>query len=336
MPPTNQPNASEDEPDDERRTFLKTIGGTAAAATTLAGTVSAEQTGADTVPLTHGVAAGDVTATTAVVWARAADEGVLHVEFSVDDSFDSAREQRTTVDSTTDYTGTIRLSGLQSGTRYHYRAWATNRNESASDAPASAPTGTFVTPPKETDAAPVTFAWTGDTWGYGTNPIEPPFTGLQTIADLDPEFFLYLGDTIYADADTPAGKITDNTPPGEALDIYRGKYKEMRDPPAEIADRSNLMRLLESTSVYTVWDDHEVINNFAGPIEPLMPEGRRAFEEYWPLDRGGRGKGYEHRLYDSFRWGEHMELFILDTRQYRDPKSTSIRRRYSVRSNSPG
>ncbi|MFC7156938.1 alkaline phosphatase D family protein [Halomarina halobia] len=319
---------SSDEPEADRRTFLRAVGGTAAATAGLSGTASAtDRPGAgrtDTVPITHGVASGDVTARTAVVWARAADEATLHVEFGPDESFSTSRRKRTTVDSSTDFTGQIRLTGLQPATRYHYRVWATSAGGSdganAASAPESAVTGTFVTAPARNEAGGVSFAWSGDTWGYGDDPVEPPYPGLRTIAERQPDFFLYLGDTIYADANTPAGKITENTPIEDALDIYRGKYREMRDPPAEVAERTNLRMLLEATSVYSVWDDHEVINNFAGPIEPLMPEGRRAFLEYWPLDRAGSGgSGDPNRLYGSFRWGEHLELFVIDTRQYRDP-----------------
>lgn len=384
-------------PDDDRRSLLQTIGGTAVAAATLPEAVVAgdrtdhedrPRTGSDLVPITHGVASGDVTARTAAIWARAAETATVHVEFGPDSSFDRSRRERTAVDATTDFTGQIRLTELEPGTRYYYRVWATNvgadgekerdagsrdRGEDRSGesrtggeaggpgkrdragenshdgrrrqrgtnprgddhpsktpgpVPDDAPTGTFVTAPAPNEGGAVSFAWSGDTWGYGNDPIEPPYPGLETIADAQPDFFLYLGDTIYADAETPAGKITRDTELDDALEIYRGKYKEMRDPPADVAERTHLRTLLESTSVYSVWDDHEVINNFAGPIEPLMPFGRRAFREYWPLDRGGRERGHgrgrgrnrdDNRLYGSFQWGRHLELFVLDTRQYRDP-----------------
>lgn len=322
-------------PNDDRRTFLQVIG-TAATAAGLVGTgmtepaSSAPEENSDnsaTVPLTHGVATGDVTASTAVVWTRAKEDAIVWVEYSPDQSFDSAKQDRTEVDGETDFTGKVRLTSLQSGTRYHYRVWATapetggeEKDAATEEAPDSAITGTFVTPPKPTEEGAVTFAWSGDTWGYGDDPVEPPYPGLKTIADQQPDFFLYHGDTIYADAKTPAGKITEDTPVEDALEIYRNKYKEMRDPPSEVAQRTNLMTLLESTSVYTIWDDHEVINNFAGPIEPLMPAGRQAFQEYWPINRDGSSQsGDPNRLYDSFRWGKHLELFIIDTRQYRDP-----------------
>ncbi|WP_049923989.1 alkaline phosphatase D family protein [Halopiger djelfimassiliensis] len=373
----------------QRRAFLQRVGlvatssglvGTAAGSDEDETTPADDEAGSDettpqrldgTVSLTHGVAAGDVTATTAVVWARAASEATIHVAYSDDPSEDDRGYDRLSVDGETDHTGHLRLEGLEPGTRYRYYVWATDgettyrtlddwadgadaqertgtsalsdgepnggdsaerpdtdgrptdRSSAAPDAdaiPDAVEHGTFVTAPAPDDDAGVTFAWSGDTWGYGNDPVEPPFPGLRTIAEREPDFFLYHGDTIYADAKTPAGKITDNTPIDDALGIYRDKYKEMRDPPSEIAPRTNLQELLESTSVYTVWDDHEVVNDFAGPVEPLMPAGRRAFREYWPLDRDDDARpGASNRFYDSFRWGSHVELFIIDTRQYRDP-----------------
>jgi alkaline phosphatase D len=78
--------------------------------------------------------------------------------------------------------------------------------------------------------------------------------------------------------------------------------------------------LLAATSVYAVWDDHEVKNDFAGPTEPLMPLGRQAFFDYFPFRRNVEEP---QRLYRSFRWGKHLELFFLDTRQYRSPNLQS-------------
>ncbi|WP_306057383.1 alkaline phosphatase D family protein [Natronococcus wangiae] len=357
-------NATErDESTGGRRTFLRAIGAaatTAGLAGSAAGAAGSDDNDDGFVPLTHGVAAGDVTATTAIVWTRAERDATLHVAYGAEGSDDESGYERTTVDGETDYAGQVRLQELASGTRYRYYVWATPRRDREGDergrqgdrdVPPASPdaadridldlpesdegeraeltadaiadeieSGTFVTAPSPTDEKRVTFAWSGDTWGYGDDPVEPPFPGLRTIAEREPDFFLYHGDTIYADARTPAGKVTENTPIDEALEIYRAKYKEMRDPPAAVAERTNLRELLESTSVYTVWDDHEVINNFAGPIEPLMPEGRRAFREYWPLDRDEDSPpGESNTFYDSFRWGKHVELFLIDTRQYRDP-----------------
>ena len=70
------------------------------------------------------------------------------------------------------------------------------------------------------------------------------------------------------------------------------------------------------TPTYAIWDDHEVRNDFAGPTEPLMPAGRQAFIDYWPLMPPADDPT---RLYRRVRWGRLLEVFILDTRQYRSP-----------------
>jgi alkaline phosphatase D len=76
-----------------------------------------------------------------------------------------------------------------------------------------------------------------------------------------------------------------------------------------------------------VWDDHEVINDFGpatdiGTVPPyipgmhLMPPGLQAFLDYTPI---ASAEQTPDRLYRSFRWGKNVEVFVLDTRQYRDP-----------------
>jgi alkaline phosphatase D len=79
-----------------------------------------------------------------------------------------------------------------------------------------------------------------------------------------------------------------------------------------------VQQFLASVPVYTVWDDHEVQNNFAGPYEPRMPIGRQALFEYWPIQTASDDP---HRLYRSVRAGTGVEIFILDTRQYRSRNS---------------
>ena len=64
--------------------------------------------------------------------------------------------------------------------------------------------------------------------------------------------------------------------------------------------------------MYAIWDDHEVKNDFAGPSEPLMPVGRQAFLDYWPIPPP---PDEPTRLYRKVRWGKLLEVFILDTRQ---------------------
>jgi alkaline phosphatase D len=92
---------------------------------------------------------------------------------------------------------------------------------------------------------------------------------------------------------------------------FRAKHRYYREDPAAAA-------FYATTPVFAIWDDHEVRNDFAGPSEPLMPIGRQAFLEYWPILPPAEEPG---RLYRRVRWGRLLEVFILDTRQYRSPNA---------------
>jgi alkaline phosphatase D len=121
-------------------------------------------------------------------------------------------------------------------------------------------------------------------------------------------FFLFLGDTVYADGLCPS-------PPNEpgadfraaTLDEYRARHRDQRAAEA-------LRRFLETTPVYAIWDDHEVRNDFSGPFDDRMPIGRQALREYWPIRVAVDD---QDRLYRTVRAGTDLEMFILDTRQYR-------------------
>jgi alkaline phosphatase D len=121
-----------------------------------------------------------------------------------------------------------------------------------------------------------------------------------------------VGDTVYADVPcdkpgvAPGGEFRART-----LGQYRARHRHQRED-------GPLQALLRGTSVYTIWDDHEVRNDFAGTAEPLMPLGRQALLEYWPIAPPPEEPG---RLYRRFRWGRLLEIFILDTRQYRSPNA---------------
>ena len=70
--------------------------------------------------VTHGVVVGDVTARSAVLWARADRDATLNVRLS------GGRHrpvERVRVRATDDFTGQVPLEGLRAGTRYAYRVW---------------------------------------------------------------------------------------------------------------------------------------------------------------------------------------------------------------------
>ncbi len=221
-----------------------------------------------------------------------------------------ARSPLFTTGQESDFTLTIPLEGLTPATRYRlYVSVGTKGREGTSTEARVAARGEFTTLPDAKIHAPVTFAWSGDLGGQGRcrrGAAGYPIFDVMRAQQLS--FFLFLGDTVYADGLCPS-------PPNEpgadfraaTLDEYRARHRDQRAAEA-------LRRFLETTPVYAIWDDHEVRNDFSGPFDDRMPIGRQALREYWPIRVAVDD---QDRLYRTVRAGTDLEMFILDTRQYR-------------------
>jgi alkaline phosphatase D len=279
------------------------------------GAVAAARTaGHDAPAITHGVVVGDVTARSAVLWARGDREGTVKVHLS---GGRHDRVERLRFRAADDYTGQILLTGLKPETTYRYKLGSTR--------------GSFETAPEDDDPERVRLAFGGDVAGQNVcRDAGEGFPIMDTIRRLRPDVFVGLGDMIYADnACDPVGRYGNAQVPGgfgPATDLA-GFWAHWRYNRADGASQ----RLLASTSYVGVWDDHEVVNDFgplsdsrsAPPYTPgvhLLPIGLDAFIDYTPI---AIAPNTPKRLYRSLRWGRHLELFVLDTRQYRDANSAS-------------
>jgi alkaline phosphatase D len=246
------------------------------------------------VVFSYGVASGDVRPDGAVLWTRADRDVELTIEVATDEAFEQVVvEQEVEAEEGADFTAKAEVTGLDAAQDYYYRFV---RGDSVSD------TGKFSTAPAQNAAAKVRFAFSGDadsTVGAdGTREFD--FKVLDAIRVEQPDFFLFFGDTIYADSGAGAKAAT--------IDEYRGKYKESREI-------ERMRQVLADIPIYTIWDDHEVENDFAGTtVDPqLLANGRQAFREYMPV----RGDDTPEVLYRTFRWGSAVELIILDERSFR-------------------
>jgi alkaline phosphatase D len=242
-----------------------------------------------------GVASGEATADSIVLWTQTNRDGEVTVEVGPDDRFDVARLVPAQVDKDT---GVVRaeVAELDAGDRYFYRFVVDG---------AASETGTFVTAPAENETRPLRFVIGGDSDGRRTPDGAPAWNEFEVLAAAaaeDADYFLYVGDTVYADRE----------PVARTLEEYRAKYRENRSYIA-------LRQLMASTATYAIWDDHEVQNDFAGRAvdAALLAAGRRAFGDYMPLGADG-----DAPLYRSFRLGRDVELIILDTRMYRSAPAT--------------
>ena len=230
---------------------------------------------------------GDVTPDGAMVWLRAEPGSRVFLQYGKDPSLgDLSSIGPFSVEKNADNTALIRLENLEPATAYYYRAAVADKQPGY--------VARFITAPKPQDPAIVSFCFSGD-----TRESYQPFTVMDVIRARRPDFFLHLGDTIYADRGGTAHRLSD----------FWAKYRANR------ADAWSQFCLAE-TSAYVVWDDHEVEDNYL-PGNPLASAGRKAFLDYWPIRRH---PDEPERIYRSFRWGQALELFLLDVRQYRDPK----------------
>src|SRR3989442_15382462 len=92
-------------------------------------------TASDHVTFTHGVASGDVTQSSAVLWTRIDEETPIKIEVSTDREFHKLDFQDTIyVSASSDFTAKAIATSLEPGTQYYYR-W--RHGNSVSD------TGTF-------------------------------------------------------------------------------------------------------------------------------------------------------------------------------------------------
>lgn len=245
--------------------------------------------------LSLGYISGDVRSDSALVWLRADAGSRVVLQYSKAPSleqFQSAPARA--VDGGADHSAIFALDGLEPATRYYYRGAVAGRTPG--------PLASFLTAPRTDDNAKVSFCFSGDTrQGY------KPFTVMNAVRAQQPDFFLHLGDTIYADRNGSA----------RTLPEFWDKYRINRDDAAS-------QSCFAETSVYVVWDDHEVADDYM-PDHPLAPIGRKAFLDYWPIRRP---VSEPEQIYRAVRWGRAVDLIVLDPRQYRaQDRSTMLGRR---------
>ena len=152
------------------------------------------------------------------------------------------------------------------------------------------------------------------------------FSAYRRIAEERPDLVIFLGDYIYEYNNK--GKRAEgrprlhNLPEAEDLAGYRNRYALYRTDP-------DLQALHACAPCLMTFDDHEVENDYAGPYSehPEVSQARflqrraaayQAYFEAMPLRRRSRPVGPDMRLYDRFRFGDLVQMPILDGRQYRD------------------
>jgi alkaline phosphatase D len=278
-------------------------------------------------PFAYGVASGDMTSTSAILWTRTPDVADLAAELSTTSTFDQISvlpSVRTSPN--TDFTVKVTASGLTPGTLYYYRFRSGDKVSG---------TGSFRTAYAPDQDMPVTIAFTGDAhWAW------KPYPLLAGLVKEPLDTFIFLGDLIYESRNLETGK--NGTIAAESLDDFRWKYRENREPRLGSATGMLPMRdLYEHFGQYSVFDNHETalskqtgapayITGGAQVGDQFInaTEGFRnriqAYSEYQPVDdtavmgTGDARLDGTQQFYREVSWGKNVELFVLDDRSYRD------------------
>ncbi len=252
--------------------------------------------GAAASPFPQGVAS-HATHNSVILWARYPEGGPLTYQVSTKRDFSTiTKKGRTAADADNDFAAQLVVSGLKPATNYFFRFRA--KDDQAK--------GRFRTLPSPTKNSTFDFAVSGDSDIYWTHPPEPqdePFALLRRIKETNPDFFIYLGDTIYSDSEAAT---EEGVPVALTLEEKWEKYRRNRV--------SATKALLGAMSVWAQWDDHEVINDYDGAVlaqtDPaLLQAGQQAFFDYFPIPSGPT-----YRMVDV---GSQADFFVLDERTFR-------------------
>jgi 3-phytase/alkaline phosphatase D len=269
------------------------------------------------------IAVGDVIGGNAAIIVTAANgTGSVTVTVARDAAFTKIVSTQTVSVTDPQVPGKIFVSDLVIGRRYYARVTDGSATRTATFVTGATPIGI------EGPTVGVRFGVSGDWRGdVGI------FNAILNVDDRNLDFFVKLGDTIYADVPSPA------VPNGHAqtLSEFRAKHVENYaanhgiDPWGDLA---------ASTATFSMIDDHEVTNDFAGGVydpvngwyneSPLYTNGLQAFVEHnaifpgnYPFVGDARVNG-RPMLYRSFQWGADAAAFMLDTRSFRDAELAPV------------
>lgn len=265
--------------------------------------------------LPNGIAAGDVTQSSAVLWGRTDTLGAMTFEIATDPAFTGIFASTIVSVANPFVPAKWDLGGLAPGSTYFYRA---------RDAAGAIENGTFKTASAPGARNGLRFGVSGDWRGELA-----PYPAVKNVPTAGLSFFVKNGDTIYAERYSGPAQPTAAT-----LPEYRDRHNEV------LSQRNGLNTwkdVRSSTAIFATIDDHEVVNDFSGgqPVGGAFyndtqryKDGLQAFREYMPIrENNYTGTGSARfdgkpNLYRSQSFGSDAALFITDARSFRDPGLT--------------
>jgi alkaline phosphatase D len=301
-----------------RRGFLKMSAAAGAGVVTATEVTSASAWFGDT-PFTLGVASGDPTPHSVVLWTRLAPDPTngggmpglpVLVRWRVATDHRLRRVVRHGLAIAWPWLAHsvhVEVDGLDPDRWYFYQF---------SVGPYESPLGrTRTVPRRDAMVAEFRFAFAScQDWQNGF------YTAYRHLAEEDLDLVVHLGDYIYESGPNPFGLRQHDGPELESLASYRNRYALYRTDP-------HLQAAHAAFPWLTVPDDHEVDNNYAGAISqenaptltflPRRANAYRAYYEHMPVSDRLFPMGPSIRAYRGLTFGRLVRFNALDTRQYR-------------------
>ena len=278
-------------------------------------------------PFALGTASGDPDGSSVVLWTRLRTDPLdpepfsttdMHVaiDVSVDESFETLVHSELH-DARADHDHSVHaiVDGLDADTWYWYRMRLGDHR--------SRPARTRTLP--DSGHAPLRLGFSScQNWESGG------YAAHRHLAADDLDLFVWLGDYIYEYGPGNGGVVGSaglrqhTTPEVTDLAGYRQRYALYKSDPA-------LQSHHETRPWIITWDDHELDNDHAGSTsedgqdeQTFLARRRAAHQAWWenmPV-RLGPPRADVFEIYRTLRWGELVDLHMLDGRQYRDPQPT--------------
>ncbi|WP_426987771.1 alkaline phosphatase D family protein [Pseudarthrobacter sp. Y6] len=314
--------------DISRRTIVKgSVLAAALAAAPAAANASSFPAGRTGIPLVRnrltlpsGIATGDVTSDSAVLWSRSSAAGRMAATLRAVNDGGTVLSGRGAFERTlrgpratqaSDFTAKIHAGNLPSNTRFALEI----SFEDDGGAAGETVKGTFRTAPdagshngegRTGGDLPTSYAqsfvWTGDTagQGWGINEEIGGMRGYRAMHNTRPDFFIHSGDTVYAD-----GPITETVVEKDGQ-VWRNLVTEEVSKVAETLTEfrgrhrynsldANMRAMFADVPVIANWDDHETTNNWypgeiiddprytVRDVNTLAARGRQAWQENMPI-----------------------------------------------------
>jgi alkaline phosphatase D len=260
-------------------------------------------------PFYHGVASGDPLSDCVIIWTRLSDYVGASVpvswQMATDTNFANiVNSGNANADSVNDYCVKVDVTGLLPNTYYYYRFQKDNRNSLIGR--------THTLPVGDIDS--VRFAL------MSCQSYEAGYYNAHAsvVQRNDIDAVIFVGDYIYEYEGF--GDIRSTEPPREILTLndYRIRHSYYKLD-------TDLRRSMQNYPYICVWDDHEITNDgwqFGAENHTEGAEGQWANRRMWALKtyfdwmpvRQPDPQNDPERIYRTFRYGDLIELMMLDTR----------------------